>query len=92
MGRPVAQGSTNATESPAPEIGEASGRGDGAIAPMNAAAVYAASKASVAVTTECVAAQLEEDGANVAVGLVFRAAVSRWAPAMWTHERTRHGK
>src|SRR3954467_3085788 len=39
--------------------------GDGGIAPMPSASVYASSKAAVTTVTECLAAQLESEGTNL---------------------------
>jgi NAD(P)-dependent dehydrogenase (short-subunit alcohol dehydrogenase family) len=66
--------------------------GDGAITPMPTASVYAASKAAVAITTECLAVQLQEIGANVAAGLVFPAGRGLISTGMWTADRNRPGK
>lgn len=66
--------------------------GDGAIAPMPTASVYAASKAACAITTECLAAQLEEIGANIAAGLVFPSGRGLLSTGMWTADRNRPSK
>jgi NAD(P)-dependent dehydrogenase (short-subunit alcohol dehydrogenase family) len=66
--------------------------GDGAIAPMPTASAYAASKAGVAITTECLAFQLEEMGANVAAGLLFPSGRGLISTGMWTADRNRHAK
>jgi NAD(P)-dependent dehydrogenase (short-subunit alcohol dehydrogenase family) len=63
--------------------------GDGAITPMPTASVYAASKASVAVMTECLAAQLREAGGQLAAGLVFPAGQGLISTGMWTADRNR---
>jgi NAD(P)-dependent dehydrogenase (short-subunit alcohol dehydrogenase family) len=66
--------------------------GDGAIAPMPTAAPYAASKAGVAILTECLAFQLREVGANIGAGLLFPAGRGLIATGMWTADRNRHEK
>jgi NAD(P)-dependent dehydrogenase (short-subunit alcohol dehydrogenase family) len=66
--------------------------GDGAIAPMPTASAYAASKAGVAITTECLAFQLEEVGANIGAGLLFPSGRGLIATGMWTADRNRHEK
>jgi len=66
--------------------------GDGAIAPMPTAAPYAASKAGVAILTECLAFQLREVEANVAAGLMFPSGRGLIATGMWTADRNRHEK
>jgi NAD(P)-dependent dehydrogenase (short-subunit alcohol dehydrogenase family) len=63
--------------------------GDGAIAPMPTASVYAASKASVAIMTECLAAQLAEAGGQLAAGLVFPTGQGLISTGMWTADRNR---
>jgi NAD(P)-dependent dehydrogenase (short-subunit alcohol dehydrogenase family) len=63
--------------------------GDGAIAPMPTASAYAASKAGVAITTECLAFQLAEMGANIAAGLLFPAGRGLISTGMWTADRNR---
>ncbi len=66
--------------------------GDGAITPMPTASVYAASKAAVAITTECLAVQLQEIGANVAAGLLFPSGRGLISTGMWTSDRNRPTK
>jgi NAD(P)-dependent dehydrogenase (short-subunit alcohol dehydrogenase family) len=66
--------------------------GDGAIAPMPTAAPYAASKAGVAILTECLAFQLREVEANVAAGLLFPSGRGLIATGMWTADRNRPEK
>ena len=45
--------------------------GDGGIAPMPAASVYAASKAAVTSLTECLALQLISEGTNLRAGIFY---------------------
>ena len=45
--------------------------GDGGIAPMPSASVYAASKAAVSCLTECLAAQLESEGTALRAGIFY---------------------
>jgi NAD(P)-dependent dehydrogenase (short-subunit alcohol dehydrogenase family) len=66
--------------------------GDGAIEPMPTASAYAASKAGVAITTECLAFQLEEIGANVRAGLLFPSGRGLISTGMWTADRNRPTK
>jgi NAD(P)-dependent dehydrogenase (short-subunit alcohol dehydrogenase family) len=66
--------------------------GDGAIAPMPTAAPYAASKAGVAILTECLALQLREIDANIGAGLLFPSGRGLIATGMWTADRNRHDK
>ena len=66
--------------------------GDGAITPMPTASAYAASKAGVAITTECLAFQLAEIGANVGAGLLFPSGRGLIATGMWTADRNRHAR
>jgi NAD(P)-dependent dehydrogenase (short-subunit alcohol dehydrogenase family) len=63
--------------------------GDGAVTPMPTASVYAASKAGVAIITECLAVQLEEEGGRVAAGLLFPAGQGLISTGMWTADRNR---
>ena len=62
--------------------------GDGAINPLPAASVYAASKAAVATLTECLAAQLAADGAPIGVSL-FLPGGGLLDTGLWTAERNR---
>jgi NAD(P)-dependent dehydrogenase (short-subunit alcohol dehydrogenase family) len=62
--------------------------GDGPIAPMPSASVYAASKAAVSVLTECLAAQLAEDGHPIGVS-VFYPSGGLLRTGLWTSDRTR---
>jgi NAD(P)-dependent dehydrogenase (short-subunit alcohol dehydrogenase family) len=62
--------------------------GDGPIAPLPTASVYAASKAAVSVLTECLAAQLAEDGIPIGVS-VFYPSGGLLRTGLWTSDRTR---
>ena len=62
--------------------------GDGPIAPMPSASVYAASKAAVSVLTECLAAQLSEDGIPIGAS-VFYPSGGLLRTGLWTSDRTR---
>jgi NAD(P)-dependent dehydrogenase (short-subunit alcohol dehydrogenase family) len=62
--------------------------GDGAINPMPAASVYAASKAAVATLTECLATQLAAENANIGVSL-FLPGGGLLDTGLWTPERNR---
>lgn len=61
---------------------------DGGIAPLPSASVYAASKASVSILTECLAAQLAEEGGRVRAS-VFYPSGGVMRTGLWTAERTR---
>ena len=61
---------------------------DGPISPLPAASVYAASKAAVSALTECLAAQLAEEGAPIGVS-VFYPSGGLLRTGLWTAERTR---
>jgi len=62
--------------------------GDGPIAPMPAASVYAASKAAVSVLTECLATQLTEDAIPIGVS-IFYPSGGLLRTGLWTSDRTR---
>ena len=62
--------------------------GDGPIAPMPSASVYASSKAAVSVLTECLAAQMAEDGIPIGVS-VFYPSGGLLRTGLWTSDRTR---
>jgi len=62
--------------------------GDGAVNPLPGASVYASSKAAVAILTECLAAQLSAENANIGVSL-FLPGGGLLATGMWTSERNR---
>ncbi len=61
---------------------------DGPISPLPSASVYAASKAAVSVLTECLAAQLAEEGSLVRAS-VFYPSGGLLRTGLWTSERTR---
>jgi NAD(P)-dependent dehydrogenase (short-subunit alcohol dehydrogenase family) len=61
---------------------------DGPISPLPSASVYAASKASVSVLTECLAAQLAEEGAPIGAS-VFYPSGGLLRTGLWTSDRTR---
>ena len=61
---------------------------DGAINPMPAASVYAASKAAVATLTECLACQLRQEGADIGVSL-FLPSGGLLDTGLWTADRNR---
>ncbi|MDT3444224.1 MULTISPECIES: SDR family NAD(P)-dependent oxidoreductase [unclassified Pseudofrankia] len=63
--------------------------GDGAVAPMPGASVYAASKAAVATLTECLGAQLTEQGHPIGVSLFLPAGKGLLATGLWTSDRNR---
>jgi NAD(P)-dependent dehydrogenase (short-subunit alcohol dehydrogenase family) len=62
--------------------------GDGGIAPMPAASVYAASKAAVTSLTECLAAQLESEGTNLRAA-IFYPSGGLLRTGLWTADRNR---
>jgi NAD(P)-dependent dehydrogenase (short-subunit alcohol dehydrogenase family) len=61
---------------------------DGPISPLPSASVYAASKAAVSVLTECLAAQLVEEGSALRAS-VFYPSGGLLRTGLWTSERTR---
>jgi NAD(P)-dependent dehydrogenase (short-subunit alcohol dehydrogenase family) len=61
---------------------------DGPISPLPSASVYAASKAAVSVLTECLAAQLAEEGATIGAS-VFYPSGGLLRTGLWTSDRTR---
>ncbi|MCK9926330.1 SDR family NAD(P)-dependent oxidoreductase [Frankia sp. Mgl5] len=63
--------------------------GDGAVAPMPAASVYAASKAAVSVLTECLGAQLAQEGHPIAVSLFLPSGRGLLDTGLWTADRNR---
>jgi NAD(P)-dependent dehydrogenase (short-subunit alcohol dehydrogenase family) len=63
--------------------------GDGAITPMPTASVYAASKAAVAITTECLAAQFEQQKVPLAASLFLPAGNGLLDTGLWTADRNR---
>jgi len=62
--------------------------GDGGISPLPTASVYAASKASVSVLTECLASQLESEGTNLRAS-IFYPSGGLLRTGLWESERTR---
>jgi NAD(P)-dependent dehydrogenase (short-subunit alcohol dehydrogenase family) len=62
--------------------------GDGGIAPLPAASVYAASKAAVSSLTECLAAQFESEGTRLRAS-VFYPSGGVLRTGLWTAERNR---
>jgi NAD(P)-dependent dehydrogenase (short-subunit alcohol dehydrogenase family) len=63
--------------------------GDGAIAPMPAASVYASSKAAVATLTECLALQLAQEDGAYAASLFLPGGRGLLATGLWTADRNR---
>ena len=62
--------------------------GDGGIAPMPTASVYAASKAAVTSLTECLAMQLISEGTNLRAG-IFYPSGGLLRTGLWTADRNR---
>jgi len=62
--------------------------GDGGISPMPTASVYAASKASVSILTECLASQLESEGTNLRAS-IFYPSGGLLRTGLWESEKTR---
>ena len=62
--------------------------GDGGIAPMPTASVYAASKAAVTSLTECLALQLVSEGTNIRAG-IFYPSGGLLRTGLWTADRNR---
>ena len=62
--------------------------GDGGISPLPSASVYAASKAAVTVVTECLASQLQDEGANVRAS-IFYPSGGLLKTGLWESEKTR---
>ncbi len=63
--------------------------GDGAIGPMPMASIYAASKSAVAIMTECLAAQLEDQETNLQASLFLPGGRGMLATGLWSSERNR---
>jgi NAD(P)-dependent dehydrogenase (short-subunit alcohol dehydrogenase family) len=61
---------------------------DGPISPLSSASVYAASKSAVSTLTECLAAQLAEEGAPISAS-VFYPSGGLLRTGLWTADRTR---
>jgi NAD(P)-dependent dehydrogenase (short-subunit alcohol dehydrogenase family) len=62
---------------------------DGPIAPMPQASVYAATKCAVTCVTECLAAQLEAEGANVSAAVFYPSGKGLLDTGLWTSDRNR---
>jgi NAD(P)-dependent dehydrogenase (short-subunit alcohol dehydrogenase family) len=62
--------------------------GDGGIAPMPSASVYASSKAAVTCLTECLATQLESEETNLRAG-IFYPSGGLLKTGLWTSDRNR---
>jgi NAD(P)-dependent dehydrogenase (short-subunit alcohol dehydrogenase family) len=62
---------------------------DGPIAPMPQASVYAATKASVTVLTECLAAQLDAEDAPVRAAVFYPSGKGLLETGLWTSDRNR---
>ncbi len=62
--------------------------GDGGIAPMPSASVYAASKAAVTSLTECLAMQFRSEGTNLRAG-IFYPSGGLLRTGLWTADRNR---
>lgn len=63
--------------------------GDGAITPLPTASVYAASKAAVAITTECLSAQFVQQKLPLAASLFIPAGNGLLDTGLWTADRNR---
>jgi len=62
---------------------------DGPIAPMPQASVYAASKCAVTCLTECLAAQLDAEGARVTAAVFYPSGRGLLDTGLWTSDRNR---
>ena len=62
---------------------------DGPIAPMPQASVYAATKCAVTCVTECLAAQLEAEGAEVKAAVFYPSGKGLLDTGLWTSDRNR---
>ena len=62
---------------------------DGPISPMPQASVYAATKSALSTMTECLAAQLEADGANVRAAVFYPSGRGLLDTGLWTSDRNR---
>ena len=62
---------------------------DGPIAPMPQASVYAATKSALTTMTECLAAQLEAEGANVRAAVFYPSGRGLLDTGLWTSDRNR---
>jgi NAD(P)-dependent dehydrogenase (short-subunit alcohol dehydrogenase family) len=63
--------------------------GDGAITPLPTASVYAASKAAVSITTECLAAQFVQQGLPLGASLFLPGGNGLLDTGLWTADRNR---
>jgi NAD(P)-dependent dehydrogenase (short-subunit alcohol dehydrogenase family) len=62
---------------------------DGPISPMPMASVYAAAKSALTTMTECLAAQLDADGANVKAAVFYPSGRGLLDTGLWTSDRNR---
>lgn len=62
---------------------------DGPIAPMPQASVYAATKCAVTCVTECLAAQLADQGAKVSAAVFYPSGKGLLDTGLWTSDRNR---
>ena len=62
---------------------------DGPIAPMPQASVYAATKCAVTCVTECLAAQLDAEGAKVKAAVFYPSGRGLLDTGLWTSDRNR---
>lgn len=62
---------------------------DGPIAPMPQASVYAATKCAVTCLTECLAAQLDAEGAKVRAAVFYPSGKGLLDTGLWTSDRNR---
>ena len=62
---------------------------DGPVAPMPQAAVYAATKCAVTCVTECLAAQLDAEGAKVSAAVFYPSGKGLLDTGLWTSDRNR---
>jgi NAD(P)-dependent dehydrogenase (short-subunit alcohol dehydrogenase family) len=62
---------------------------DGPISPMPQASVYAATKSALTTLTECLAAQLEADGARVRAAVFYPSGRGLLDTGLWTSDRNR---
>ena len=62
---------------------------DGPIAPMPQASVYASTKCAVTCLTECLGAQLEEQGANVRAAVFYPSGKGLLDTGLWSSDRNR---
>jgi NAD(P)-dependent dehydrogenase (short-subunit alcohol dehydrogenase family) len=62
---------------------------DGPIAPMPQASVYAATKSALTTMTECLAAQLDAEGAKVRAAVFYPSGKGLLDTGLWTSDRNR---